>query len=505
VPYEVPAGSSANVVATSGGVQSAATPVALADYAIGVFTYARTATAIDPMVVHYSTNQLITPTSPAAPGEILVVYATGMGKLNNPPPTGVAAPLSPLATAVDPITMTLGGAPVKVLFTGLTPTLAGLIQMDIQLPATLPAGTSLPMVIQFPGGSSPAVNLAVQGSAVPGPQLTLSSAALAFGSVTVGQSKDLSPTVSNTGTSALNVTSLAASGAGFSLPSQPSTFTLQPGGSQPVTVRYTPASATSASGILTIASNDPSSPATVALSGTGVAAGPTHGTVTLSDSFNRADATACALGKADLALGGAGSHYYLPINSTTSSSIVSGALQNNTLDYAGVQLSATASCGGTGETQLQDLYMRVDLLVPASSAGVVQAGPYFRSRAAGPGDGIIGGSSAGYWVTLTSAGEVRLRGLNPNAVIATTGVPASFDAAVFHTLEAVAQGLSLQVWLDGTRLTFTQNSASVTTVALPATSGSNNGSAGIAFADEDNRGKAGGQRAKNLVIAQAGS
>jgi len=225
----------------------------------------------------------------------------------------------------------------------------------------------------------------------------------------------------------------------------------------------------------------------------------------VSDSFNRANATACALEKADLALGGSGSYYYLPINFITGVSIVSGALQNNTLDYAGVQLTAASSCGGSGETLLQDLYVRADLLVPASAAGVVQAGPYFRSRSAGPGDGIIGDTSAGCWAMLTSAGEVRLRGLNPNAVIATGGVPASFNAAVFHTLEAVAQGSSLQVWLDGARLTFTQNGAAVSTVALPATAGSNNGTAGIAFAGEDNRGKAGGQQAKNLVIAQVGN
>ena len=41
VPYEVPSGNSANVVVTSGGVAGSATPVALADYAVGVFTYAR--------------------------------------------------------------------------------------------------------------------------------------------------------------------------------------------------------------------------------------------------------------------------------------------------------------------------------------------------------------------------------------------------------------------------------------------------------------------------------
>ncbi len=276
VPFEVPAGSTANVVVTSGNAPGTATPVSLADYAVGVFTYARTASAIDPIVVHYSNNQLVTPSNPAAPDEYLVVYGTGVGKLNNPPPTGMGALMSPLSTSVDRITMTLGAAPVTVLWTGLTPSFAGLVQMNIQLPATLPAGSTLPMVIKYPGGTSPAVNLAVQSSAVSGPKLTLSTNALAFGNVTVGQTKNLSLTVSNTGTVAVNVNSLTASGAAFSFSPPLSAFTLQAGAAISITVSYTPASATSTSGTLTIVSDDSASPATVTLSGTGVAAaGPT--------------------------------------------------------------------------------------------------------------------------------------------------------------------------------------------------------------------------------------
>jgi hypothetical protein len=45
----------------------------------------------------------------------------------------------------------------------------------------------------------------------------------------------------------------------------------------------------------------------------------------------------------------------------------------------------------------------------------IQAGPYFRSRAAAPGDGIVGGASRGYWVQLHSNGMVRIKRLNPHA------------------------------------------------------------------------------------------
>jgi uncharacterized protein (TIGR03437 family) len=163
VPFEVPEGSTANVVVTVNEVASASTPVAMADYALGVFSYYRTSTAYDPIIVHYKDNSIVTPTNPAVPGEILLIYATGIGKLNNPPASGVGSPSSPLASAVDTPTVTVGGAAATVLFAGLTPDSVGLVQFDVTLPMSLPSG-SLPVVITFPNDVSPTVNLYVQGN-----------------------------------------------------------------------------------------------------------------------------------------------------------------------------------------------------------------------------------------------------------------------------------------------------------------------------------------------------
>ena len=117
--------------------------------------------------------------------------------------------------------------------------------------------------------SSAAANILPPGGGVP--KLSLSSNSLAFGNVNVGQTKDLSLIVSNTGSAALTVISATVTGTGFSLTSA-SSFTVQAGASQTMTVRFAPASMNAASGTLIIASNDPSSPASVSLSGTGVAA-----------------------------------------------------------------------------------------------------------------------------------------------------------------------------------------------------------------------------------------
>jgi uncharacterized protein (TIGR03437 family) len=161
VPFEAPSGASVPIVVTANGNASAAVSLPVADYGLGVFTYARTATALDPIIVHALTNQLVTPTNPATAGEALVVYATGAGKLNNTPRTGQATQASPFATTADLPVITVGGLPTTVLFSGLTPGLVGLVQLNIQLPANLPSG-SQPLVVQFPGDSSVPVNLAVK-------------------------------------------------------------------------------------------------------------------------------------------------------------------------------------------------------------------------------------------------------------------------------------------------------------------------------------------------------
>ncbi|HYL76648.1 MAG TPA: choice-of-anchor D domain-containing protein [Bryobacteraceae bacterium] len=268
VPFEVPAGLSAAIVVTANGVASPSVFAPMSDYGVGVFTYARTASTLDPIIVHNSTNQLITPSSPATPNEFLVVYATGVGKLTTAPRTGAASPSSPLANAVDTPTVTVGGVAAKVLFAGLTPGFVGLVQLNIQLPASLPSGT-LPLVISFPGDASPSVNLSVQGNIPNLPKLTLSTTSLAFGSVTVNQTKDLSLLVSNTGSAPLNAT-LKPPGTGFNLLGALS-LTVAAGQSTTVTVRFAPASAGAFNSSLTITSNDPGSPATITLTGTGQA------------------------------------------------------------------------------------------------------------------------------------------------------------------------------------------------------------------------------------------
>ncbi|MEK7407883.1 MAG: choice-of-anchor D domain-containing protein [Acidobacteriota bacterium] len=106
------------------------------------------------------------------------------------------------------------------------------------------------------------------------PSISLDSA-LAFGNVTVGQSRDLSLAVRNTGTATLGVTSIASSNAQFQVMSPAAPFSIAAASQRDVVIRFQPSATGSQSATLTIRSDDPARPTvTVALSGQGTAAAP---------------------------------------------------------------------------------------------------------------------------------------------------------------------------------------------------------------------------------------
>ncbi len=78
-------------------------------------------------------------------------------------------------------------------------------------------------------------------------------------------------TLSNPGSATLNVSQATVTGAGFALSGLTLPLTIAPGQSSAFTVSFTPATASSTTGSLSLVSNAPSSPTGIALSGTGVA------------------------------------------------------------------------------------------------------------------------------------------------------------------------------------------------------------------------------------------
>jgi uncharacterized protein (TIGR03437 family) len=97
--------------------------------------------------------------NPVKDDEILVLYVTGLGAVVNPVRDGEAAPLDRLSPTVDPVTATVNGVEAKVLFAGLAPGLAGVYQVNVQMPPIEQPG-DWKLVLQQHGVESPAVTLA---------------------------------------------------------------------------------------------------------------------------------------------------------------------------------------------------------------------------------------------------------------------------------------------------------------------------------------------------------
>lgn len=128
--------------------------------------------------------------------------------------------------------------------------------------------------------NSPAT-IALSGAGVAATfQLTASPTSLGFGNVAVGSSSTQTVVLTNTGNSSVSVSQINVSGAGFSTSGLTPPLTLTAGQSMVISVIFAPATLSSSTGSVTVASNASNSRATVALSGTG--AQPTLHSVSLT-------------------------------------------------------------------------------------------------------------------------------------------------------------------------------------------------------------------------------
>jgi uncharacterized protein (TIGR03437 family) len=106
-------------------------------------------------------GSLVSSSSPAAANEAVIVYATGLGPVTGPMVTGKPASSTVLQpTSPDQATAKIGGINAPVSFSGFTPGFTGLYQINVQIPANVPAGSSL--VITIGGRSSPAVPISTR-------------------------------------------------------------------------------------------------------------------------------------------------------------------------------------------------------------------------------------------------------------------------------------------------------------------------------------------------------
>jgi uncharacterized protein (TIGR03437 family) len=91
-------------------------------------------------VVHTS-GALVSAGAPAAPGETVSVYLTGLGWVQGGVQEGQAAPVFPLARTVATVEAMLAGRALATAYSGLAPGFAGLYQVNVKIPEDATSGS----------------------------------------------------------------------------------------------------------------------------------------------------------------------------------------------------------------------------------------------------------------------------------------------------------------------------------------------------------------------------
>jgi uncharacterized protein (TIGR03437 family) len=130
--------------------------VPVAQYTPSFFVGAGTIAAQDAI-----TGAQILAGSPAHVGEILALYANGLGPVTNAPASGAPAPggANLASTTTQPVVM-IGGQQAQVGFSGLAPGFPGLYQINATVPAGLTGSQNV--TVSIGGQTSPVVVLPVQ-------------------------------------------------------------------------------------------------------------------------------------------------------------------------------------------------------------------------------------------------------------------------------------------------------------------------------------------------------
>jgi uncharacterized protein (TIGR03437 family) len=153
VPWETATGTAA--VTVSDGVVSNTITVPVTATAPGIFYFSSGAA-----IAQNHDYSLNTSSNPEHAGSFIIAYLTGSGPVSPAVADGAATPSTGLVQTTLTPTVTIGGQPATVIFSGLTPGLIPLWQMDITVPPGLAAG-SYPMIVTIGGQVSNSATVSI--------------------------------------------------------------------------------------------------------------------------------------------------------------------------------------------------------------------------------------------------------------------------------------------------------------------------------------------------------
>src|SRR6266403_262022 len=457
--------SAASVLGTGFSITGLSVPLTLAGGQGATFSgqFAPPATGRAPGSVSITSN---------APSSPLAIALSGTGVQPQLAPTPSSASFGSVVTGTsNSQTIKLSNAgSASVTISQATVSGAGFTITGLTVPATIAAGGSTTFSAAFaPTTAGSATGSVSVVSNAPGSPLAIALSgtgvgatfllganptSLNLGNVNVGGNGSSSVTLTNTGNSNVTVSSVTVSGTGFSASGITSGTTLTPNQAVTLSVTFAPASAGSVTGSVSVASNATNSPATIALSGTGV-----QGALTPNpSSFNFGN----------VLVGSSGTQTFTLSNSGTASVTISAASTSGTgFSFTGLSVPLTLAAGqnttfsgqfapsatgsATGSVSITSNAPGSPLAIALSGTGVQpQLAPTPTSASFGS---VVTGTSNSQSIKLSNAGSASvtisqatvsgagftITGLTVPATIAAGG-STTFSAAFAPTTAGSATG-----------------------------------------------------------------
>lgn len=154
IPIDANPGSAVPVVLNN-GFASVMVPVDLTATQPGIFVVNGQAAALH---LNYT---LVTAASPAAAGETIILFCTGLGTVSPAVPTGQAASPTVISYSTAKFTATIAGLDAPVAFSGLAPGFVALDQVNLTVPSGAPSG-SQDLILTGGGLSSTAAKIQIK-------------------------------------------------------------------------------------------------------------------------------------------------------------------------------------------------------------------------------------------------------------------------------------------------------------------------------------------------------
>jgi uncharacterized protein (TIGR03437 family) len=160
VPYSI-TGPTATIVLVNGGTQSNIITVQVASTAPGVASLAQN--GLGAGAITHANGTVVSTSSPAARGETVVIYLTGLGAVT--PPVTDGAPPTKLTSSNSVQAVYFGATAVaasSLLFQGLSPQYPGLYQINVTIPLGVEPSAAVSLAIQTTNGFTDMVDIAIQ-------------------------------------------------------------------------------------------------------------------------------------------------------------------------------------------------------------------------------------------------------------------------------------------------------------------------------------------------------